>query len=342
MTAKTQLPPHPTQAQPPDEKFWVKYSRHHELPISGMASLAWHTLVIGLVIIVAWVIAASARDEMPLEVVSLLGEAGSGGTGGIGTTPNIGNGSPQVEAVEASQLPPDAERPTDPLHDIPGLKITPKDLFKDVDVDKDAERDLMKFTEHGTKALKQLAEMDKKVREKLLSGIGNGTPGANGGSGGGTGGGTGNEPGAGTRSARAKRTLRWTLRFNTESGGDYLSQVSRLGAILAFKSPDGELKCVKDLSRRPVKLETEDLPKLNRIFWIDDRPDSVEQLARAMGLDFVPDRIYALFPHEFEKELLDKELAFRNKKEEEIIETRFLVVMRPGGHAVYVTDQRHF
>src|SRR5947209_7489396 len=220
MATKTQPPPAAAPAQPPDEKFWVKYSRHHELPISGMASLAWHTLIIGFIVIVAWVITAGARDEMPIEVVSLSGDAGSGGLNGTGADRNIGNGSPRVEAVEASQLPPDAQRPTDPLQDIPGLKITPKDLLKEVEVDQEADRDLIKITEHGTRTLQQLAQVDKQIREKLLAGIGNGTPGGKGGSGGGPDGGSGTEAGPGTRSARAKRTLRWFLRFNTESGTD--------------------------------------------------------------------------------------------------------------------------
>jgi hypothetical protein len=339
MVTKTQRPL-ATPAQPPDEKFWVKYSRHHELPISGMASLAWHTLVIALVVIVVWVIAAGTKDDMPIEVVDFVGGPGSGS--GTGTSPGAG-GNPLVEAVDASQLPPDAPPPTKPLQDIPGLQVKMKDMLDDIKVDQDSQREFIEISKRGTDALNKLAQVDKSIQKRLLAGIGNGTQGSgNGGSGGGTGEGNGNQPGGGSRSTRAKRTLRWTLRFNTESGADYLSQIHRLGAILAFKTPDGELKCVKDLLHRPAKLETEDLPKLNRIFWIDDRPDSVEQLARAMGLDFVPDRIYALFPHEFEKELLAKELAFRNKKEDEIIETRFLVLMRGNGHTVIVTDQRHF
>jgi hypothetical protein len=341
MAVTPQSPPAATPAKPPDEQFWVKYSRHHELPISGMASLAWHTLVIAFVVIVAWVIAAGTKDDIPIEVVDFVGMPGSGG-GGAGTTPK-GDGSPQVEAADSSQLPPDAPRPSEPLRDIPGLEVKAKDILKDITVDQESDREFVEISKRGTDALNKLAKADKTIQKRLLAGIGNGAQGSgNGGSGGGSGDGNGTPPGPGSRSTRAKRTLRWTLRFNTESGADYLSQIHRLGAILAFKTPDGELKCVKDLLHRPVKLETEDLPKLNRIFWIDDRHDSVEQLARAMGLDFVPTQIYALFPHEFEKELLAKELAFRNKKEEEIIETRFLVLMRGSGHTVIVTDQRHF
>jgi hypothetical protein len=134
--------------------------------------------------------------------------------------------------------------------------------------------------------------------------------------------------------------LRWTITFNTDSGADYLRQVQVLGAILAFNTPSGDLKCVKDLMRRPVQLENDDPKKLDRIFWIDDHRDSVEQLARAMGLNFVPDRVYALFPKTFEEELRKKEAEYAHVAEDQIIETRFQVLMRGTGYTVIVTDQR--
>jgi hypothetical protein len=89
-----------------------------------------------------------------------------------------------------------------------------------------------------------------------------------------------------------------------------------------------------------VQLVAEDPKKLNRIFWVDERRESVEQLARAMGLDFVPHEVFALFPRKFEEELLQKELAFHNEKEDDILETRFQVIVRGNGHVVVVTDQR--
>jgi hypothetical protein len=341
----TKTPPAPTAKaqQPPDERFWVKYSRHHELPISGMASLVWHTLALVTIVVVAWVITSASRNDMPIELVDF--GPGSGGTNGVGTSPNRGDGSPLTEAVAASQLPPDAKVPTEPLRDVPGLTIKLKDILAEVEANKDDEREITKGADHATQTLRRLADMDKKIRSALLSGIGNGTPGSGGGSGGGNQGGTGDQPGPGNRSTRAKRMVRWTITFNTQSGGDYLKQVHVLGAILAFNSPDGELRCVRDLMRRPVQADPvsrDELQKLNRLFWIDDRRDSVEQLARAMGLDYVPDRIYALFPHDFEQELLRKELAFKNKKEEEIIETRFQILMRGDKYTVVVTDQRHY
>src|SRR5206468_303868 len=81
MATQTPTRPEPSKKpdRPPDEKFWVKYSPHHELPVSGMASLAWHTLAIVLVVAVAWVVGRNSRDDMPIELIQ-FGSPGSGGT----------------------------------------------------------------------------------------------------------------------------------------------------------------------------------------------------------------------------------------------------------------------
>lgn len=344
MATKAAPPPAPTPkaAQPPDERFWVRYSPHHELPISGMASLAWHTLAIVAVVVVAWIALGRQHDDMPIEAVSFGMSGGGGRPGVVGNGPGDGSVASQVEAATRDELPADIKLPDQPLTDIKGIEISPKDILKDVQIDKDLERDVTKTLQHGTQAAKRLAELDEKMRKALLAGNGGGGTGSKGGTGTGDGPGVGPGDQPGTSNARTKRKLRWTITFNTNSGADYLRQVHVLGAIVAFRTPDGEVKCVKDLMKRPVVLVTEDLAKLNRIFWYDDKRETVEQMARAMGLDFVPDRIFALFPYEFEKELLRKELAFRGKKEEEILETRFQVLMRGSGYEVVVIDQRWF
>src|SRR3954453_19566090 len=119
----TKTPPRPSAPtksnQLPDEKFWVKYSPHHELPLSGMASLAWHTLAVVLIVAVAWVVARNSRDDMPLEVIQLARGGGGGSPGGIGDGPGDGRTS-LVEAATRSELPPDARMPEESLKDITG------------------------------------------------------------------------------------------------------------------------------------------------------------------------------------------------------------------------------
>jgi hypothetical protein len=340
MATKTASPT-AKQPQPPDEKFWVKYSQHHELPISGIASLAWHTLAIVLIVVVALVVSRNSADDMPIEAIQWGG--GGGNPAGIGNGPGDGRTTAGLVEAAPNELPADAKVPDEPLKDIPGIQITPKDLLDDVDINKDTEREISRITERGTQAAKKLADLDVRMR-KALMGQGGGGLGSGGGKNGGVGPGDGPGDGpGGATNARTKRKLRWTITFNTQTGSDYLRQLHALGAILAYNGPDGSLNVVHDLVQRPLKpVVNEDLQKLNRIFWIDDRRETVEQLARAMGLEFVPDKIVALFPYEFEKELLAKELAFRNRKENDIIETRFQILIRGRGYEVIVMDQRCF
>src|SRR5207248_10268307 len=154
-------------------------------------------------------------------------------------------------------------------------------------IDNESQREMAKIIERGTQASRKLKDLDKKTREGLL-GQGKGGPGSGGGAGTGDGPGTGGGDGANTGGIRAARKLRWTIMFNTVSGYDYLRQLDTLGAILAVKAPDGELKTIRNLLQRPAKLEVEDLQKLNRIFWIDDKSETVEQLVHALGLPFTP------------------------------------------------------
>jgi hypothetical protein len=317
----------------------VKYSRHHELPISSMASLTWHVLVGVLIVVVGYIVTRDRSVDMPIETVAYGDPGGGGVQNGVGNASGLG--APQVEAATEQEMPKDA-RPLEPLADIKGLQIKAKDLLQGLEDDADAQRELAKFTDHGTQSLQKLAKLDEQFRKRLMGtpGYGQGGPGSGGGKGSGIGQGDGDGEGSGKINARTKRRLRWTLTFNISSGNDYLRQLQTLGAILAFKHPDGEIKVVKELLKRPVKLEVEDIQALNRIFWIDDAPDSVHKLAQALGLDFTPREIVALFPHDMEQTLVEKEKTFYNKREDQILETRFQVRMTGKGYDISVLQQR--
>jgi hypothetical protein len=130
---------------------------------------------------------------------------------------------------------------------------------------------------------------------------------------------------------REKRRQRWVLVFNTKDGNDYAAQLHSLGAIIGVEGANGQYTLYRDLLRRPVKGQIEDPEKLNRIFWVDDKPESVKSLATALGIKPVPDHFYAFFPYKLEEELLKKELAHFQGNEEDIIETIFKVE-RKGDH----------
>jgi hypothetical protein len=141
---------------------------------------------------------------------------------------------------------------------------------------------------------------------------------------------------------RAKRQQRWILVFDTKDGADYAKQLQGLGAILAIPEPDGEkYRVIHDLAKRPIDSKVEDILAIKRIYWIDDAKDSIESLAKGLGLKQTPKYVVAFFPEKLEKEMLGKESAFAGRKEAEIDETRFQVrkLKSKDGYGVEVVSQ---
>jgi hypothetical protein len=124
------------------------------------------------------------------------------------------------------------------------------------------------------------------------------------------------------------------MRFNTLNGNDYRRQLAGLGAILAFPQSDGSYMIYEDLSKTPAKGKIQDLGSIKRIFWVDEKKDSIRSLASAMDVPVPDGPIVAFFPPELEAELLRKELAFKGKKEEDIKETQFKINRGSGGKYV--------
>ena len=96
-----------------------KYSQHHEMPISGLASLAWHILAAVLIVALAFVISRRDDADMPIESVTVGG--GGGSPQGVG--PGRGDAG-LVEAAAPRDLPADAVLPKEALADITDLKIS--------------------------------------------------------------------------------------------------------------------------------------------------------------------------------------------------------------------------
>lgn len=138
-----------------------------------------------------------------------------------------------------------------------------------------------------------------------------------------------------------RRIDRWVLTFETRNGSDYLRQLEGLGAILAIPLEGDRYLVIRDLKQRPVRGNVENAADIQRIFWIDDKPESVRSLAGALRLEQVPARIVAFFPDQLEDELLRKELAFRNRREEEIRRTYFRLDRRGGRFEPVVVDQTY-
>jgi hypothetical protein len=302
-----------------------------------------HLLVFGILVIGVVLLARffpSPSKSLPIEPVVFSDEAGSGGNiTGKGNGP--GDHRPPVEDITGDK-PGKSHDKHDP-DDRPNLN--PVDLAR---VKEEFSLEDQRIVVDGPPPMAAFARLDKDVRDLFRDGI-NDTPGK--GLGGtGTGGGKGNGNGTkngdgsgdgkGTMSQRERRMLRWTMTFTTANGHDYLMQLRDLGAILAIPVGPNHYKIARDLNP-PVKFADEDLSKIQRIWWIDENQKSVQGLAAAMQLGGLPpSRVVAFIPPELEKELADKELAFKGLQEDQIFETKFSVDKTGGKYTVRVSEQK--
>jgi hypothetical protein len=321
---------------PPDERFWQRYSPHHEFPLSSVISLGLHLVIVALLLLAAWVafyFVNQANKPLPVEAVQVIPDGGGGGNPqGVGNRPGVGETAPLPEDTGNQQTEPSNPKPNVKLDP---LEVGAADPLKVPEI-KD-KTDLPGVSEDAIKSLKSVSENARKALFSGLAGKGQGGPGEGGGKGTGVGSGTGSGIGEGKLSERQKRVLRWAMVFHTESGGpDYLRQLVNLrpggGAILAIpQPPDGTtFRVIRDLHRRPVQANVEDIRNIHRIYWVDDQPSSVDGLARALGIA-PPPFFVAFFPVELEQHLAKLEHDYRGLNEDQIEETKFTVVPADGG-----------
>jgi hypothetical protein len=308
------------QRTPPAEEFWQRYSPHHEFPVSSITSVALHILVIVTLLLGAW---AALRlgllggdDKLGVDYINLGTLNGVPDRKGIGDGPLsevVGDNPRPQQAVELGKLP---ESNLDPID----LRIDKNPNGKRL-IDPGA-------VQSELEKLQQLTEEARKKRDSGPGGKGDLSGSPNG------------SPNGKKLSKREERQLRWTMIFNTRDGNDYATQLDALGAILAFPAPNGkEYEVIRDLKARPVQGKVEALASIKGIFWIDDKPDSVAGLARALGIKTNPRLFVAFFPVELENKLAQMERDHAGRKEEEIAETRFDIVRSPNGYEPKVTFQ---
>lgn len=327
---------------PPEEQFWVRYSPHHEFPLSSVATACFYVLLA----IMIWAAArflipllSSKGDLLDMEAVAVGGDGGmpgggggDGGDGGSGRPEDLGDPQKTAEQYKADVNLTELPRTAVPVDKTP--TIDPADV------------DSVRYFTKGNISAESISNVGANASAMLMQqvnpkpGVGKGGTGTGGKGTGGVGkGGDGGDGSGKILSERQKRVLRWTMMFDTRTGDDYRVQLLALGAILGIPGEDGQYKIIRDLKARPAKLEDEDLKKINRIFWVDDRAPSIGPLAEALGIR-VPNHVVAFFPEKLEGELLRKERAFANRKEHEILETRFRVVRRGNTYEPVVIDQR--
>jgi hypothetical protein len=313
---------------PPDETMWQKYAPNGEPIVGGLASFLMHGLMILLMVVgLAWLFGGSE----PIDDLDTV-EVGNGEEGGGGGNVNgIKNDAP------GNLTAPDQIKSLD----------QPKEEIKLPDQEVNVQKTVEKADDFNTIFDEKTKEKEKAVGPVLkdaiegIAGLGKGGNGRGGGEGNGvgTGKGDGTGPGTGRNSRRGRRIMRWEMAFKTNDAEDYLRQLDALGAVIAVPDKQAKLMTIRNWKERPAKPQYEDTKAMNRIFWIDDRKESTESVGNLLELGFTPSALVAFFPRELEEELLKKELAFKNRKEEDIALTRFNMGFSGGKAMIKVVAQ---
>jgi len=311
---------------PPDEKFWRRYSGHHEMPLAGMTSLLVHAAIFGLLFVVGMLALMSWHDESnkpaQFDVVQLGPGDGTGPGDNGGGSPAAG--LPQENVPVNSDPLPDV--PIDPKTEMP--KVTPSELkLSPVDIDpvqSPADDTLLKLKELQDDAKKSATPPPAKSAAPIAPRVavnpngkgGTGQGGSGGGTGKGIGKGTGNglpgngRPGGGDKTQQQIYADRW--HFDIEGDPkEHARKLLAVGAILGFYDAAGRFYTVSDLSRRPVQKNNDRAEKYaNSVQWFNQSQQSIIGLAKELKLDFVPSRLLILLPKEREEIIAEKEMQY--------------------------------
>jgi hypothetical protein len=315
---------------PPEEEFWERYNKRLEFPLSTVSAVFLHVLVAAFLIVTFTVLMKKTdKSGVPVSLVPDMGGLDDEGTGSAGS----GGVQDPLKEGKVSSLEEQLKVLPDPSK-LPEIK---QDL-----------RDSLKYDTEGNIPVSDFnapayAAVDRTLRDKLL-GIGakKGTgPGAGTGDDGTKGAGPG---GTGANSTRA-RSLRWVMRFRTNSGDDYVNQLAAMGAVILVPLPSTDNKrCLYFTNLRnpgESRMATDDdLRKLTgQIKFSDTRPESVRSVCEVLGVKESARSFWAFFPKNMEEEVSRKEIGYRNRRPEQIEETIFRVIVRGGTYEIVVDDQ---
>ncbi len=315
----------PVEAQPADDTFWKDYNSSYEFPTSIISSVLTHALIVlALVLIVFAAMGGRNSDAVPIRLVEGgWDDTGEGSAGSGGENDPLAKGESAPTPKDFATLP----------NNLPEVQ---QDVKKQIlDIDPSAVGSI------PDEKAAAYAALDKALRDKLLGERRGSGPGAGSGNTGQTGTGPG---GVGADSTRA-RSLRWILRFRTRDGRDYLDQLKALGATVMVPVPpeNKQMYLFRDLTNpKPGTIATDaDIAVLARqIQFSDFRRESVEGIGRALNLNYTPSVFWAFFPTDLEQQLSRLEVAYRNRRPEDIEETIFMVTVRNGEPALVVVEQR--
>jgi hypothetical protein len=327
---------------PPDEKFWQRYSAHHEFPLAGMTSFFIHALVIGVMALAGfWYLfqRESESNKPPtMDMVQLAG-GGDGDEGAAGTPGLPGNPGPkEMETVLNPATGAVEPVPEAILKDAPKLELAVPEV--DLTESKsDLESMLSKLEKDAAEQAKKTVKKESSPAKKQPSPStvkGGGGEGGTGGAGGkGTKGiGTGAGGPGGRKATKAEiYAMRW--RFNLgRNAKEHVDQLKAVGLVVVFRSPQGVDYFVNDLNRRPVALKRGNIAQFkDAVQWENTSMTSLVDLATELRLEFVPTKVLLFLPMEREEKIAAEEYRFADankNKVQNIKETHFEFRLRDG------------
>jgi hypothetical protein len=327
------------EAQPPDERFWVKYSPHHELPVSGASSVGLHALVIGLILLVGFLVsqARQHRSQPPLLDAVEVPEDGPGGNGANGKRGETDApkqetvGSPQAKQVGAF----DPAKP-DPKLATPVANERPLDLFAPPD------------SPDSDTTVERLRAIEREVGAAMntpAKGSPKGVPGGDGprkdkdrGSRD-----SAKKPGPGPSgqplTQQQRREMRWRIDFSG-SPAEHLRKLKALNITFAVPTRQTGIYLLFDLTRDPPATKKDNLAAyLNRVKWFNSHRQSLQGIMPLLGLKELPRFAVIFLPEEMEDEMRRLEEAYQGRREDEIQLTEFEIRRQGDGYRPVVVRQ---
>jgi hypothetical protein len=339
--------------KPPDERFWVRYSPHHEFPLSLVASVALHVGAIVLMVLAAiWFVASPDGPAAPprMEVVEIMG--GDPMLDGLGQGDTLkGSGDPtkQENVGEPSGDRPRPPRPKDtqiaalkdPLKG-PELKFPGKgdevsqdegdDPFAGLDqATKQATEDIIKATQPTKPPPTTKGKGAKGGGKNVGSGGPKGKGG--GGKGKGVGPGRGMSPYGQVLTDQRKRQMRWQILASTD-GRIHLAKLKALRVTLVMPTRKPGEFTIFDLERNDRPQVTKRLEEqADKVWWTNRDPIEVQALARVLGLRETPQCFVIFLPKALEDRMVQLEEEYQGAREDLIEKTIWDVPQRDGRYA---------
>jgi hypothetical protein len=339
--------------QPPDERFWVRYSPHHEAPLSLVASLSLHvSAVLLLVLLALWAVSAPDSPAAPPRMDLAEIEGGELGVElGVGVTPK-GSGPKGSDAENVAESGGDESRTRAKgqtefakLGEVKGIPLTfrasgkkpsdgeGEDPFPELDkAARQATERILKATQPPPPA-KGAGEKGGRGDDKKV-----GPDGPKGNGGGGKGSGTGSGAGKSTSgpvlTEQGRRQLRWQILASAD-GKVHLDKLKALKVTLVAPTRDPGLFTVYDLQRTPLAPKTSKRLEehADKVWWVNRDPVEVQGLARVLGLRETPPCFVIFLPKALEDRMAQLELQYQGAREGQIEKTVWDVPLREGRYA---------